>query len=74
VPRAALERLAREIPRDRAEFDRALALQPWRLALVSEPLWRLCSGASALKIEGYERGDPKVRLSDESPSDESPSE
>jgi ribonuclease D len=68
VPRAALERLAREIPRDRAEFEHTLALQPWRLALVSEPLWRLCSGVSALKIEGYERGDPKVRLSDESSS------
>ncbi len=66
VPRAALERLAREIPRDRAGFEHALALQPWRLALVAEPLWRLCSGAAALKIEGYERGDPKVRLSDES--------
>ncbi len=66
VPRAALERLAREIPRDRAEFEHALALQPWRLALVAEPLWRLCSGTAALKIEGYERGDPKVRLSDES--------
>jgi ribonuclease D len=66
VPRATLERLAREIPRDRADFERALALQPWRLALVAEPLWRLCSGAAALKIEGYAQGDPKVRLSDES--------
>jgi ribonuclease D len=65
VPRAALERLAREIPRDRAAFEHALALQPWRLTLVAEPLWRLCSGTAALKIEGYERGDPKVRLSDE---------
>jgi hypothetical protein len=34
--------------------------------LVAEPLWRLCSGAAALKIEGYAQGDPKVRLSDES--------
>jgi ribonuclease D len=66
VPRATLERLAREIPRDRADFEGALALQPWRLALVAEPLWRLCSGAAALKIEGYAQGDPKVRLSDES--------
>ena len=66
VPRATLERLAREVPRDRADFDRALALQPWRLVLVAEPLWRLCSGAAALKIEGYAQGDPKVRLSDES--------
>jgi ribonuclease D len=69
VPRAALERLAREIPRDRAEFERVLALQPWRLALVAEPLWRLCSGEAALKIEGYAQGDPKVRVSDESASE-----
>jgi ribonuclease D len=68
VPRAALERLAREIPRDRADFERVLALQPWRLALVAEPLWRLCSGEATLKIEGYAQGDPKVRVSDESAS------
>ncbi len=68
VPRAALERLAREVPPDRASFERALALQPWRLALVAEPLWQLLSGEAALKIEGYAQGDPKVRLSDESAS------
>jgi ribonuclease D len=66
APRAALERLARETPADRASFERALALQPWRLALVAEPLWRLLCGDAALKIEGYAQGDPKVRLSDES--------
>jgi ribonuclease D len=66
VPRAALERLAREIPADRASFEHALALSPWRLALVADPLWQLCSGLAALKIEGYAQGDPKVRLSDES--------
>ncbi len=68
VPRAALERLTREIPRDRASFERVLALQPWRLALVAEPLWRLLSGEASLRIEGYAEGDPKVRLSDESQS------
>lgn len=65
VPRAALERLAREVPADRASFERTLALQPWRLTLVSEPLWRLLSGDASLKIEGYAVGDPKVRLFDE---------
>lgn len=64
VSRAALERLAREVPRDRASFERALALQPWRLALVADPLWELFSGEAALKIEGYANGDPKVRLTD----------
>jgi ribonuclease D len=67
VPRAALERLAREIPQDRASFEHVLALQPWRLTLVAEPLWRLLRGDSALKIEGYAYGDPKIRVSDESP-------
>lgn len=65
VPRAALERLAREVPADRASFERTLALQPWRLTLVAEPLWRLLSGDASLKIEGYAVGDPKVRLFDE---------
>lgn len=67
VPRAALERIAREIPRDRASFERGLALQSWRLALVSDPLWRLLCGDASLKIEGYASGDPKVRLLDEQP-------
>lgn len=62
VPRAVLDRIAREVPRDRAGFERVLALQPWRLALVAEPLWRLLSGEAALKIEGYAQGDPKVRF------------
>lgn len=66
VPRAVLERLARELPRDRAAFEAVLALTPWRLELVGEPLWRLLSGESGLRIEGYAEGDPKIRLSDES--------
>jgi len=68
VPRSMLERLAREVPRDRAAFDQVLALSPWRLELVGDPLWRLLSGEASLTIEGYAHGDPKVRLSDESPS------
>ncbi|HZV76199.1 MAG TPA: HRDC domain-containing protein [Candidatus Babeliales bacterium] len=69
VSRPVLERLAREIPQDRASFDRALDLQPWRLALVAEPLWRLLSGDAALRVEGYALGDPKVRLSHDSASE-----
>jgi ribonuclease D len=68
VPRAALERLAREIPPDRESFERVLALQPWRLSLIAEPLWRMLRGEAGLKIEGYDTGDPKVRLVDEPPS------
>jgi ribonuclease D len=66
VPRATLERLSREVPQDRPAFEDVLALQPWRLSLVAEPLWRLLTGEAALRIEGYAHGDPKVRLSDES--------
>jgi ribonuclease D len=69
VPRATIERLAREVPQDRIAFERVLALQPWRLSLVADPLWRLLTGDASLKIEGYEHGDPKVRLSDESTSE-----
>ncbi|MGC9992055.1 MAG: HRDC domain-containing protein [Candidatus Cybelea sp.] len=65
VPRAALERLAREVPPDFESFERVLALQPWRLGLVAEPLWRMLSGQAVLRIEGYANGDPKVRLLDE---------
>ena len=62
VPRATLERVAREAP-GRERFEAVLALAPWRYALVGEPLWRLLSGESGLTVEGYASGDPKVRLS-----------
>jgi ribonuclease D len=69
VPRAALERLAREVPIDRGEFERTLGLHAWRLALVADPLWRLCGGGAALRIEGYASGDPKVRVLDDQTSE-----
>lgn len=62
VPRAALDRVAREVPGDRAAFEAALELSKWRLALVGEPLWRLLSGDVHVAIEGYAQRDPKVRL------------
>ena len=63
VPRNTLERIAREAPRERAVFDEALDVSPWRRALVGDPLWRLLSGELHLQIEGYADGDPKIRLS-----------
>jgi ribonuclease D len=62
VPRAALDRVAREIPNNAAEFERALELSNWRLTLVGEPLWRLLSGEVHVAIEGYAARDPKIRL------------
>lgn len=62
VPRAVLERVAREVPATREAFDAILDLSHWRLALVADPLWRLLSGELQLGIEGYAQGDPKIRL------------
>ena len=62
VPRATLERVAREVPPDRATLEAALDLSPWRLHLVADPLWRLLSGESRLAVEGYATGDPKIQM------------
>jgi ribonuclease D len=62
VPRAALERLAREVPSDRTGFERVLDLSTWRMGLVAERLWRLLSGESAMRIEGYATGEPRIIL------------
>jgi ribonuclease D len=63
VPRAALERVAREVPPTPEALEAALDLSPWRSALVVGPLWRLLSGDASLKIEGYTNGDPRMNLS-----------
>lgn len=61
APRAALERVAREVPPTREAFEVTLGLSDWRAQLVAEPLWRLLSGSGALRIEGYSNGDPRIR-------------
>lgn len=63
VPRAALERVAREVPPTPQALEAALDLSPWRSALVVGPLWRLLSGEAALKIESYTSGEPRINLS-----------
>ncbi len=60
VPRAALERVAREVPPTREALEETLGLSRWRAQLVTEPLWRLLSGSGALRIEGYSSGDPRI--------------
>jgi ribonuclease D len=62
APRASLERVAREVPASREDFERVLGLSHWRTQLVAEPLWRLLSGQSSLRIEGYATGDPRINL------------
>lgn len=63
LPRASLERAARELPGDRDAFEGVLGVTGWRLELVADPLWRLLSGEASLSVEGYADGDPKVRFS-----------
>ncbi len=62
VPRSTLERLAREIPAQQADFERVLGLSTWRMQLVGEALWRLLSGISTLRIEGYATGEPRITV------------
>jgi ribonuclease D len=62
APRASLERVAREVPASYEEFERVIGLSHWRTHLVGEPLWRLLSGQSLLRIEGYATGDPRIHL------------
>lgn len=62
VPRASLERVAREVPQDREQFERVLGVSAWRMALVAERLWHLLSGSGSLRIEGYTHGEPRILL------------
>lgn len=62
APRAALERVAREVPTTYEDFEAVLGLSHWRTHLVGEPLWRLLSGERSLRIEGYATGDPRINL------------
>jgi ribonuclease D len=62
APRAALERVAREVPTTYEDFEQVLGLSHWRTHLVGEPLWRLLSGERSLRIEGYATGDPRINL------------
>lgn len=62
APRAALERVAREVPTTYEDFEGVLGLSHWRTHLVAEPLWRLLSGERSLRIEGYATGDPRINL------------
>ncbi|GAC1495161.1 MAG: ribonuclease D [Vulcanimicrobiaceae bacterium] len=60
VTRAALERIARELPTDAADVARVLGGSTWRASLVAEPLVALLTGAISLTIDGARSGNPRV--------------
>jgi ribonuclease D len=60
LPRAALERIAREAPQSPEALGDLVELTTWRRQLVVEPLWELLSGERALRVERYLEGDPRT--------------
>jgi ribonuclease D len=63
LPRAALERIAREAPQTPEELGDVVNLTSWRRHLAVTPLWQLLSGERALRVEGYTEGDPRTVFS-----------
>ncbi len=64
LPRAALERIARELPPDEQTFIDVLDLTPWRRDLVARPLWSLATGRNALRVAGYAQGVPRATFAE----------
>ena len=60
MTRAALERVARELPGTSEEIARVVDVGGWRASLVAEPLHELLRGEIALTIAGSARGAPRV--------------
>ncbi len=60
LPRAALERIAREAPQTAEALGDLVDLTPWRRELVVEPLWQLLSGEKSLRVDGYSNGSPRT--------------
>jgi ribonuclease D len=60
LPRAALERIAREAPQTPEALGDAVDLTAWRRELVVAPLWELLAGESVLRVRGYREGDPRT--------------
>ena len=60
LPRAALERIAREAPQTPEGLGDVVNLTSWRRQLVVDPLWELLSGESVLRVRGYRNADPRT--------------
>ena len=60
TPRAALERVARELPTTAEDVARVLDATEWRASLVAEPLRALLAGEVALTVGAARNGNPRV--------------
>jgi ribonuclease D len=62
LPRAALERIAREAPQTGEALGDVVNLTSWRRQLVVEPLWELLTGESVLRVRGYREAEPRTTI------------
>ncbi len=60
APRAALDRVARDLPKDHEEMSVALELSEWRVALLADRLLDLLAGRTALCITDTKNETPRV--------------
>jgi ribonuclease D len=60
TPRAALERVARELPTTVEATAEALEAGSWRTELVARPLFDILWGHMALAVVGADKGQPRV--------------
>lgn len=60
APRAALERVARDLPKDVEEMGLALEISQWRVDLLAPRLLDVLYGRTALVVEGTSAGSPRV--------------
>ena len=62
LPRAALERIAREAPQSGDALGDVVKLTSWRRQLVVDPLWDLLTGESVLRVYGYREAEPRTTI------------
>jgi len=60
LPRAALERIAREHPQTPEQLGDVVRLTSWRRTIVVAPLWELLAGERVLCVAGYGEGNPRT--------------
>ncbi len=60
LPRAALEKIAREAPPSPGALGDIVDLNPWRRELIVEPLWSLLTGEKGLRVAGYLEANPRT--------------